>query len=133
MEGMTDNNTTPFGQELAYDLRQIYARIVGAHLADIADSRKEAQYASWFKNLDDLHVIIKHKFKSPEKDEAAYKVIVDKIVLVANKHTNVWLGQNREPIACAAIEQTLRELEMFLYDKMNDAKMFGSGGAIQGL
>lgn len=130
---MVENNNTPFGQELAYDLRQIYVRIVGAHLVDIADSRKEANYGQWFKNIEDLHVIVKHKFKSPEKDEEAYQKLIEKAIEVAKQYTSVWLQQNREAKACSEIEKCLRDIEMFLYKKMDDAKMFGSGGTIQGL
>lgn len=123
---------TALGQDLAYDLRQIYAKIVGEHLEDIALARKADNYNMYFKALEDLHVIVKHKFKH-ESDEEDYKKLVNKAAEVANKHSNIWLGNAKDPSACAMIEESLREIEMFLYSKIDAANMFGSNKRIEGL
>jgi len=121
-----------YGKELAYDLRQIYARIVGEHLQDIAEARKSDNFYVYFKNLEDLHTIVKHKFKKPE-DETQYQNLLSSLVTLANKYPHVWLGSSKEPKAFAEIEKALRAIEMCLYEKMSDAKMFGSGGEYRGL
>jgi hypothetical protein len=121
-----------FGQELAYDLRQTYAKIVGEHMQDIAEARKAERFYTWFKNLEDLHVIIKHKFKK-ESDEGDYKILILKVITLANLYPNVWYNQSKEEHAFALIEESLKNIEMFLYDKMNKANMFGSSHYVGGL
>lgn len=123
---------TGYGQDLAYDLRQTYAKIVGEHLQDIAEARKSEAFYTWFKNLEDLHTIVKHKFKK-ESDEIEYQNAVNKLVVLANKYKSVWLGNAKDPEPHSEIEKVLREIEMILYDKMNDANMFGQSNRIAGL
>lgn len=134
-----DEAKSDYGQELAHDLRQTYAKIVGEHLSDIADARKSENFYVWFKNLEDLHTIIKHKFKRKKEDnklpEDRYIDLVKELTILANTHKSAWLGQSKDNNlnACANIEKKLREIEMFLYEQMNDAKMFGGSGYIAGL
>jgi|TARA_R100001530_G_scaffold128403_2_gene98124 hypothetical protein len=129
--------------ELAFDLRQIYAKIVGEHLQDIAQARKADNYAIYYKALKDLYVIVKHKFKSKKykdeetneetNDHQAYKKLIDKAVSCANENPREWLGSNKDPEACAKIELALNDIEMFLYSKIDAANMFGSNRKIEGL
>lgn len=134
-----DEAKSDYGQELAHDLRQTYAKIVGEHLSDIADARKSENFYVWFKNLEDLHTIIKHKFKKKKEDnklpEDRYLDLVKELVELANTHKSAWLGQSKDndSNACANIEKKLREIEMFLYEQMNEAKMFGSSAHVAGL
>jgi hypothetical protein len=120
-------------QELAYDLRQIYARLVGEHMLDISEARKQNNLYLWYKALEDLHTIIKHKFKDKKKDEEAYVKQIEDITDLANKYTNSWCGVNKNAKEVAEIESALRKIEEFLYLKMNEAKMFGEAGRIAGL
>ena len=126
-----DNNTT-YGQDLAYDLRQIYAKIVGEHLQDIAEARKVDNFYAWYKNLEDLHTIVKHKFKT-DKDETDYQNKLTVLVKLANSYPNVWTGGSKDAVPFSEIDKAVRDIEMFLYEKMNEAKMFGSSGRIEGL
>jgi hypothetical protein len=119
--------------DLAYDLRQTYAKIVGEHLLDIAEARKADNYYVWYKALEDLHTIVKHKFKIKKKDEEDYNTARDKVTGLANKYKNAWLGVSKEAKERSLIEEALRQLEEFLYLKMSEAKMFGEGGKISGL
>lgn len=124
-------------KDLAYDLRQIYAKIVGEHLQDIALARKSDKYHIYYKALKDLHIIVSHKIKDDKKAEKSekeyYNDLIKKTVEVANKHPQEWLCKSSNPEACAEIEQALNKIEMFLYKKIDDAKMFGGGGKIPGL
>lgn len=143
----TNAGLADFGGDLAYDLRQIYAKIVGEHLEDIAQARKADNYSIYFKTLKDLFIIVKHKFKAKkikvrdpetkkevEKTELEYyNDLVNYAVSIANKHSQTWLGQNKDPLACAEIETALNAIEMFLYEKIDDAKMFGGSSHIPGL
>jgi len=125
-----DNGLNP--TDLAYDLRQTYAKIVGEHLLDIAEARKADNYYIWYKALEDLHTIVKHKFKT-EKEEKDYNICRDNVTKLANKYVNAWLGKSLDPKQRSEIEEALRQLEEFLYDQMSKAKMFGEGGKIGGL
>lgn len=122
-----------FGQDLAYDLRQFYAKIVGQHLEDAAEARKQDKYDIWYKSLEDLHIVVKHRFKKKDDDENEYKNLVTTAVNLANKYPSVWLGQYKDPTACAEIFKALAEIEMYLYEKMDLNNMFGSQRTIQGL
>lgn len=51
-------------KELAYDLRQKYAQIVGDNLEAISQARTEKDYPEYFRALENLFTIIKHKFKT---------------------------------------------------------------------
>ena len=129
---MVDYSAPQLPGDLSYDLREIYAKIVGEHLIDVAEARKADNYYVWYKSLEDLHTIVKHKFKT-EKDEVEYNNLRFKITNLANKYPGAWLGKSPDPSERGIIEEALRELEEFLYDKMSKAKMFGEGGKIAGL
>lgn len=125
-----DGNT-----ELAYDLRQTYAKLVGDHMTDIAEARKQENFYVWYKNLEDLHTIVRHKFNTKKKptDEEGYQDKIKALIALANAYPEVWAGQSKESKPFHEIELALREVEMFLYEKMNEAKMFGDTWKIAGL
>ena len=139
-----------FGQDLAYDLRQRYAKIVGDHLEDIANFRKDRKYSEYFRALEDLYTIVQHKFKTKstkikiiikkegKKDEKkeeviSYSVLRSRIIDASNKYQNAWNGAGTVAEEIAEIEKSLRDAEMFLYSKMDEANMFGSKRETEGL
>lgn len=138
---MDGDLSTKINQDLAYDLRQKYAKIVGDHLEDISEARKSNSFYLWYKNLEDLHTVIKFKFKNTKtkvgdkelSPEEIYQSIIKDIVDLSNKHKQHWTGELKSGEAYALIENKLRELEEFLYLQMNEAKMFGSSGRVEGL
>ena len=123
-----EQNYSPEEQskELAYDLRQIYAKIVGEHMLAISESRKQGEFYNWFKDIEDLHTVARMKFKDPEEDEAGYKIIKEKIIKLANNNKDAWLNKNSHSEERAELEQKLRDLEEYLYLKMNEGAMFGN-------
>lgn len=131
-----------FGGEMAYDLRQSYAKIVGDHLEDIAQARKADKYYIYYKALKDLYIIVKHKFKKGKEkgedgkiinDEETYRELIKEAVKIANKYENEWLGKTQRAEPCAEIEEALNNIEMFLYEKIEKAGMFGGNKTIPGL
>lgn len=118
--------------DLAYDLRQIYARIVGEHMLDIAIARKADNFYKWFKSLEDLHTITKHKFRKNKEEKETYETLREKVVSLANANRSAWSG-NANAEKRGEIETALRKLERYLYMKMNEAKMFGESGRVAGL
>lgn len=128
-----DYNQTNNNQDLAYDLRQYYAKIVGEHLESIANARRNNNYDQYYKSLDDLHTIIRHKFKNTTKDEEEYQTLKTKVLKIANENKSAWFGTSIKQESCSIIDSTLKDIEMFLYDKMEKANMFGSNKKISGL
>lgn len=133
MNNTASNSSSPLGQDLAYDLRQSYAKIVGEHMQDVADARKSDSFYAYYKNLEDLYTIVRHKFKDIKKGEEEYRAKVKAFVIIANQYKDVWTGVSKDPTGHGAIDASLRQIEMFLYEKMNEAKMFGQSGHIAGL
>lgn len=142
-----EETTEGLAKDLPYDLRQVYGvDLVGEHLKDIARARKADAYSSYYKCLKDLFIIVRHKIiekkvkikddKGKEKTISCtehFNNLVNAAVLAANKYPNVWVGADKNPSGCAEIELPLNDMEMFLYEKMEEANMFGSSKYIQGL
>ena len=114
--------------ELQYDLRQIYAvELVGEHLKDIMRARKEDDFKAYFKCLKDLWIITQHKIKSKDKEAPKkYQELLDKVIDKINEYPMVFAKKSNNAKGSWEIERTLNELEMFLYDKIEEAKMFGA-------
>lgn len=141
-------------QDLAYDLRQRYAEIVGVHLERVMQSRINKDYPSYFETLEDLFTVIKHKFKKgktaneseiyeetyikkkkeeKKTDIERYYELRQNAINISNEYESAFTGNTNDPNEVAQVEKALREIEMFLYYVMDKAKMFGSGGFIEGL
>ena|SRR3989344_2236301 len=118
--------------EMAYDLRQIYAMEVGRHMQEISDARKANNFYLWYKCLEDLKTEIAHKFKSKD-DAKEYEDLKNKIKVLANKYIQTWSGSPYKQRESEEIDQSLRELEEFLYKKMQEAGMFGDNKKIHHL
>jgi hypothetical protein len=145
-------------QDLAYDLRQKYAEIVGYHLDIVTKNRIERDYPEYFKSLENLFTVVKHKFKSKKEtdedsdyeesfkkeenkdkkkekktDLARYYELRKEAIRLANENENEFLGRSEDPEKISKVEKSLREIEMFLYYVMEKAKMFGSTSPNRGL
>ena len=139
---------------LAYDLRQKYAEIVGAHLERVSNARFEKNYPAYFQALEDLFTVIKHKFKkkkvsdneeeyletTKKKKKEIKKTDLERYyelrkvsIELSNKHKLVYLGQTHVPEEVAKLETAFRDVEMFLFYVMDNSKMFGSAGYNEGL
>lgn len=137
-------NKDPFQQEeLAYDLRQGYARLVGDHLIDVAYYRKEKNYPNYFRSLEDLYTIVSHKIKNKEnelkkKDKDKFKNYEDlkkEFIKIANEYPDAYCfpPKDTHPEHIGKIENSLRIIERYLYSMMDEAKMFGGKRDAEGL
>ena len=122
---MAEKESESFESELAYDLRQYYARLVGLKIFQVDDARSNRRYPDYFKKLDELKVIVKHKFRD-EDDQNEYKRLVDTALAVFNKYSSTYLGKASDPIGISEIDRVLGEIEMFLFRVMDEASMFGT-------
>lgn len=122
-------------ETLPYDLRQIYAiNLVGEHLQDVARARKGDDYPNYFKCLKDLWVITQHKIKAKNKDAIEeWENLLKKATKVINENSQTFRKKTKNPKGVYLIESVLNELEMFLYDKLEEAKIFGSKWEDEGL
>ena len=147
-------------EDLAYDLRQKYAEIVGVHLEAVSHARINKNYPAYFQALEDLFTVVKHKFKKkkagdedeiyeptfvkdkkaekkekPKKEtdlERFYKLRQNAIEK-ANKYPNVYFNRTQDPNEISELETAFREVEMFLFYVMDSSKMFGSTGYNEGM
>ena len=120
--------------DLAYDLRQRYAKIVGDHLEIVAHCRQDKNYHEYFIALEDLYTITQHKFKEDKKkDSVSYSVLRARVIEVSNKYPNTWSGEFTTSNEIAEIEEALRAMERFLYTKIDEANMFGGKRSIEHL
>jgi len=138
-----------YGGDLAYDLRQRYAKLVADHIEDISMYRKERNYPEWFRALEDLYTITEYKFKinkeeKKEKDKLkinekakfefqVYTNLKKELIDISNEHPNTWGGSTNISEEIAKIETALRNIEEWLYYKMNEVNMFGSKREAEGL
>ena len=141
-------------ESLAYDLRQKYALIVGMHLEEVAIARKERNFSKYFNALDDLYTITSHKFKPPKKRPLklkdkdilnsnlkwsikvkfiTYTELKDKFIKLTNDYRGAYLGHSNNPEHLHIILEALKELERFIYYKMDEAGMFGSKRDVESL
>ena len=128
-----EKETSDFPNELAYDLRQTYARIVGIHLIEAEEAMSENRFYEWFKALENIKTVTKHKWKEPKTNLKLYATLVEVIRKIANQYSNTWTGKAHIPEQMAKIDEVLRELEEFLYAMMQKGKVFGEGSRIPGL
>ena len=130
-------------QDLPFDLRQIYAvEIVGFHLKHTMYYRKSNDYSNYFKSLKDLYIVVRHKIRKKKTTdeegnevlaEDRYKDIMKKVIEVIALHEDVYLGTSKDPEGVHLVENALNELEMFLYEMIEEAKMFGGSQRTPGL
>jgi len=112
---------------VAYDLRQIYAKLVGEHMADITLARKSNSYFNWFKALEDLFTLTRFKFDEPKEATKEFNERKKAIVNLANKYSTTWIGQTKNAKEVNEIDNLLRTLEDWLYVQMEAGGLFGKG------
>ena len=119
-------------KELAYDLRTVYAAVVGQHMKDLYNARFARDYPIWFKYLCDLYTVVKHKLEegkvdrtTKEKDKTFLELKAEAIK-VFNNYRTVYFTKSNDEIGIQKVEEQLDILEAYLYYKMNEAAMFGN-------
>lgn len=119
--------------EMAWDLRTIYANfIVAPILVEISDARARYDFLAYWKKLNDLYVVIAHKIKPKEKEENFIE-LKKATQLIIQKYEPAFLGQDHTPENMGKIEEALTKVEMYLYQKMQEADMFGAKKYVEGL
>lgn len=120
-----------FGNDLAYDLRQRYAEIVGTILVKIAEARERKCFVDWFSQLDDLHTEINQKLTKIERGE--YDKKLGEVIKTLNENKESYLGKENDPEKINKVKMALKELDMWLKQKMEEHNMFGSKKDVEGI
>ena len=116
---------------MAYDLRTRYAQIVGDILEEIAINRDKRNFPKWFSLLEDLHTEINQKLSTKEKENWGDEL--KKCVEILNKNSSAYKGTNENGEEKYLVYNSIKELEMWLRDKMETHKMFGVTGERENL
>lgn len=127
--------------KLAYDLRQIYAKIVGQHLIDVAAARKIKNYPAYFEALEDLYIVSKHNFKSTKKNKKfkskkqkpTFQSLKELFFALATEHQQAYLGNSTSAEEVSKIKTSLNNIELFLWKKIKEAKMIGTKDGEEGI
>lgn len=106
---------------LKYDLRQIYAGIVGEHFNMVYSARESGIYDEYYRRLKWLVIPLNHKIDIEKIEElkARLQTIVD-------ANPKIWLRKKSDPQIEAEIEDILNSMEMMLYKAAAEAGVFGS-------
>lgn len=116
-----DSNFGNEDKELAYDLRQGLAMILGNILGDIETMMQERDYKSWYEAEDRLFMFISMKLKTEEVAEYNNHITVLNELIQKNPAAYM----NKE-IEGREIYAKLKQIFMWLINKMEEYKMFGA-------
>lgn len=119
MADMSDDD-----KSLIYDLRQIYANIVGEVLKRITYWREQDEYAQYYKALNDLRLEIMKNLKEKEREEL--RIAREKTLRVLEEHEQVLTKQNNDPLERHHVEEALGDYEILLKDLMEKHDMYGA-------
>ena len=121
------------GKDLVWDLRQIYAQdILKPTLTAIKIARLNSNFVDWFKLLRrDLRVEINHKMNKEER--ISIKKKIDEIKMIISKNENSFLGKDKDAVGFQKIDDSLCELEMMMWNVMEEHNMLGKPEGDEGL
>jgi len=120
-----NNNSGDSEKDLAYDLRQKYAEIVGKILQELYLAKRDKDFPLVYELLDDhLHSEIHHKLTSEERKE--YEVLLKRCKKILNDNSSAFLKKSNDPISIQNVKSCLKELELWLKSMMEEHNMFGS-------
>jgi len=116
-------NDSDDANELVYDLRQTYAKLLDEILTRIAEARIAKNYVGWFEALDDLHTEISQKLDEDEKKE--YEKSLKECVIILNDYSNAYNKRSLNREETFKVKSALKNLELWLKEKMEVHHMFG--------
>jgi hypothetical protein len=131
---MNNNNNSGWDDDdnnkhLDWDLRQVLAlEILRPTLLNMKLARMDGDYNKWLSCCEELYDEIQHKFDDRINEEKEYNKLLNNIVVIANKNPSVWTKQGHNVDTETKFKVHLRELQRWLWIKMEDYKFFGAGG-----
>ena len=86
-------------------------------------------YPAYFKCLEDLYTIVAHKIKlnkNKKDSKESYETLKKTFFDISSKNRDAYLGTSQSSEKVLEVENSLREIERYLYSVMDKANMFGS-------
>lgn len=117
-------NNSDDNNELVYDLRQTYAKLLEEILLRIAECRIQKNFVQWFHALDDLHTEISQKFDKDEKQN--YEKELLQCVTVLNQYPQAYNKVSSNVQQQFAVKSALKNLELWLKEMMEKKHMYGA-------
>ena len=111
------------GKELLYDLRQIYAKVIGRILDRLELNRKLNMYSEWYEDIRCLYVEINKNL--PEKERQEFKDELTKTNKVICENELAYQRKINDANQNRLIWDALADLEMYVKDLMEKHNMFG--------
>lgn len=112
-------------QGLAYDLRQTYAMLVSERIRKLDEARDSSDFREYLIQLRKLFIVVRHRLVRLEVDLEPYQKFMKEIQIMVNENPNVWNGNKKNREVGAIIENKLMDFEMWLWEAMDEAKIFG--------
>lgn len=120
--------------KFAFDLRMVYATIVGRMMMQVQDAIEEKNYSSWLNKLKLLFpVIFSRVDNNREELKAQYHELLDKTLVIINKHEKSFAKRNIDSVAIWEIEEALSILQHFIYRVLHTTNQFGKEVGVKGL
>jgi len=107
-------------KELAYDLRQGYAKLITRTLDNIKEYREQRDYKNWFEELDGLFIDISMKLANDEKKD--YDILLEELNDAIRANPKAYMDK---AIEGGNIYSKLKKINMWLLQKMEDYHIFG--------
>ena len=117
-------NNSDDNNELVYDLRQTYAKLLEEILLRIAECRVQKNFVGWFNALDDLHTEISQKFDKDEKVNYEKELLI--CVTLLNKYPAAYNKQSSNVQQQFEVKSALKNLELWLKEMMEKKHMYGA-------
>jgi len=106
----------------AYDLRQIYAELIGHTIREIMKYRSTRNYKDWYEELDGLFIDISC-FITNENESKYYFKLSSDLNLLIRKNPKAYLSQEIESYE---IHTKLRQINIFLMKMLKQYNLLGS-------
>lgn len=127
---MNDPTVNP-KKELAYDLRQAVAEIIGEVLKQITIARLQRQYEMWMNLIDNFHTEVSMKLSDKEQDE--YMTKWNETIEICLANNAVFQGFSKDTEGHSKVYGAIKELEMWIKKKADKHDIFGSKRNTEGL
>jgi hypothetical protein len=119
---------TNINPEMPYDLRQTYAmNLLTPILIGVEEARRKNDFREWYNLLTmSLHTNVYQKLDDELRKEydRLHEELLQTISCVELR--NCFAGRDKDPIKIYKVQKALKELEIWLRDKMQKSGLFGS-------
>lgn len=128
-----DYYENPFTEEMAWDLRQFFARYIALHMMDYYRAEIDDDYPKMLKVLLKWHATIWGKINKNGDADEKFDELLSKVIEKANQHTTVYLGSSKDPVGTHELDDSFLKVKGYLISVMEENQMFGARKEFAGL